>query len=252
MAGHETTSTFLTWTLYRLATNLEVQRKLRDEIHAARRRATEHNGDDELGADDLMALPYLDAVVREVGRLDPPVASTVRMCTNDDVLPLSQPFTTPDGKTHDSMAIKKGQGIFISIAAYNSSPAIFGDDAHVFRPERWAELDARKATDNVQTTGVWSPLLTFLAGPRSCIGYKFALLELKACVSPFTRALTTRSQGHAQCLVGHRGPLHVCAQRRRDADRAPCRARLAPAHQGRGGSGLPLAARHHARSGRVE
>lgn len=38
--------------------------------------------------DDLNSLPYLDAVVREVLRLYPPVSSTLRVATKDDVVPL--------------------------------------------------------------------------------------------------------------------------------------------------------------------
>lgn len=61
LAGHETTSTSLTWTLWTLSRYPEVQTKLRAEIRDARKKAKD-NGTDEIESDDLNALPYLDAV----------------------------------------------------------------------------------------------------------------------------------------------------------------------------------------------
>ena len=180
LAGHETTSTLLTWTLHRLSTRPDVQSRLRDEIRGARDQIA-RDGRGEFEADELNALPYLDAVTREVSRLDPPVSMTVRESAVDDVIPLSAPIRARDGSTHDAVPIKKGQIILIPIAAYNRDTAIFGDDANEFRPERW--LESTKVADGQHTVGVWSPLLTFLAGPRSCIGYRFAILELKALLS---------------------------------------------------------------------
>lgn len=51
LAGHETTSTSLTWTLWRLAQNAGVQDKLRKEVRAAKRLAKEQ-GRDEIGSDE--------------------------------------------------------------------------------------------------------------------------------------------------------------------------------------------------------
>lgn len=62
IAGHHTTSNALSRILHLLAQNPEVQSKLRQEIIEARA-----GGD--LPYDELMALPYLDAVVRESLRL---------------------------------------------------------------------------------------------------------------------------------------------------------------------------------------
>lgn len=51
--------------------------------------------------DELNALPYLDAVVRETLRIHSPVPSTLRVAVKDDILPLSTPVTDKNGKVHE-------------------------------------------------------------------------------------------------------------------------------------------------------
>jgi cytochrome P450 len=53
--------------------------------------------------DELMELPYLDAVVRETLRLHAPVPSTVRVAMKDDILPVDTPFTDKYGVVHDGI-----------------------------------------------------------------------------------------------------------------------------------------------------
>jgi cytochrome P450 len=53
--------------------------------------------------DELNALPYLDAVVRETLRIHAPVASTMRVATADDILPLSEPIKDRNGNILDSI-----------------------------------------------------------------------------------------------------------------------------------------------------
>lgn len=50
---------------------------------------------------------------------------------------------------------------------------IWGDDAEEFRPERW-DSPPSAATG---IPGVWGNVLSFLGGPRACIGYRFGLVE---------------------------------------------------------------------------
>lgn len=64
-AAMDTTSGALARTLFLLSQNQEVQAKLRAEI----RDAYERSGTDRLGYDELVALPYLDAVCRETLRM---------------------------------------------------------------------------------------------------------------------------------------------------------------------------------------
>ncbi|KAL8279020.1 hypothetical protein RQP46_008689 [Phenoliferia psychrophenolica] len=174
VAGHETTATSLTWTLYRLARCHDVQTKLRTEIREARRTAKEA-GQDEISHNELHALPYLDAVVRESLRIESPIPYTLRMVTADDIIPLSTPIRGRSGNMISGVPVKAGDRIDISISAVNFNKDVFGEDADQFRPERWLEAKSPNAG-----VGVYSGLMTFLAGPRSCIGYTFTISELKA------------------------------------------------------------------------
>ncbi len=61
----DTTSNALSLTLWRLAQNPKVQNILRNEILEAQ----EARGGGDIGYDDLVALPYLDAVCRETLRM---------------------------------------------------------------------------------------------------------------------------------------------------------------------------------------
>ena len=80
IAGHETTSTAMSWTLFGLSQNQEAQRKLREELMTL---AT-----DDPTMDELKALPYLDMVIRESLRLYSPVPAVRREVANDTVLPM--------------------------------------------------------------------------------------------------------------------------------------------------------------------
>ncbi|TFK60962.1 cytochrome P450 [Pluteus cervinus] len=175
-AGHETTSTGTTWALYALCRDQEVQRKLREELLTV---PTENPSMDELNA-----LPYLDAVVRETMRVHAPVPSTIRIATRDDVLPLSKPFTDKKGRVQEGISIRKGQTIMIPILAMNRATWIWGDDAAEFRPERWESVPEAATV----IPGVWGNMLSFLGGPRACIGYRFSLVEMKALLFTLIRS----------------------------------------------------------------
>ncbi|KAF7792238.1 hypothetical protein EIP86_003274 [Pleurotus ostreatoroseus] len=73
----------------------DVQRKLRQELLSI--------STDMPTMDELMALPYLDMVVKETLRVHTPVPMTGRIATQDDRIPLNTPFTDRYGKVHDSI-----------------------------------------------------------------------------------------------------------------------------------------------------
>lgn len=176
VAGHETTSTSTTWALYALCLRPDIQTKLREELLTVQTETP--------SMDELMALSYLDAVVRETLRLHAPVPSTVRIAMKDDILPVDTPFTDKYGVVHNGIKVSKGDPIFIPILAINRSEAIWGADAKDFNPDRWASLPEVAS----QVPGVWGHLMTFLGGPRACIGYRFSLVEMKALLFTLIRA----------------------------------------------------------------
>ncbi|KAF7355909.1 Cytochrome P450 [Mycena venus] len=169
-AGTETTSSALNRIIHVLALHPDVQTKLRAEIMETK---------EILSHDELVALPYLDAVIRETLRLYPPITAMTRSVTQDCILPLSTPITGIDGRTMDAIAVPKGTERPTTIRTSG------GEDALEFNPERWRNGQARGVT--VRMSGVYGNMMTFVGGGRSCIGFKFVQLELKVVLSVLLR-----------------------------------------------------------------
>ncbi|KAH9946884.1 cytochrome P450 [Amylocystis lapponica] len=201
VAGHETTSTATMWCLYALTQAPAVQQKLREELLRV--------DTDAPDMDELNALPYLDAVVRETMRVHAPVPATHRVAARDDVVPLGTPVVDTRGQVHESIKIDKGQGIFISITAVNRAKALWGEDAFEFRPERWEKL----AGAMTGIPGVWAHLLSFLGGPRACIGYRFSLVEIKALLFTLVRAFEFELAVAPEDIVKRAGIVQLCLLR---------------------------------------
>ncbi|KXN81835.1 Cytochrome P450 4B1 [Leucoagaricus sp. SymC.cos] len=176
VAGHETTSNATTWALYALSLNPEVQTKLREELYTIQT--------DNPSMDELNSLQYLDFVVRETLRVHAPVPATMRIAVKDDVVPLGTPVVDKNGNVRDSILVQKGQSLFVPILAINRSEELWGPDAREFKPERWATVPECASA----VPGVWGNILTFLGGPRACIGYRFSLSEMKALLFTLVRA----------------------------------------------------------------
>ncbi len=132
--------------------------------------------DREIGYDELMNMEYLDAVCKESFRVKSAVPNTIRVARASGDVPLSKPYPSRKGtSTINSVHIPKGQEVFIPIQAINSDPAIWGPDAADYNPDRWLHLPT-----NAKQTGLPMHLMTFISGPRGCIGNRFALAEFKA------------------------------------------------------------------------
>ena len=87
----------MTWALFALTQNKQIQAKLRQEVSVV--------STDNPTMDDLNGLPYLDAVVRETLRLYPPVPNVLRAATKDDCIPLSKPLTDRKGIVHNEIRL---------------------------------------------------------------------------------------------------------------------------------------------------
>ncbi|KAJ7145531.1 cytochrome P450 [Mycena epipterygia] len=176
IAGHATTSAAISWALHGLSMNKGAQTKLRQELLAVLT--------DSPTLEELNALVYLDWVVKETLRVYPPVAYVTRTAVAEDILPLGAPYADSQGVSHNSLCIPKGTTVRVPISDVNTDPHLWGDDAGVFRPERWEKVP--EAVNAIP--GVWANLLTFLAGPHNCIGFRFSLAEQKALLFVLIRA----------------------------------------------------------------
>ncbi|TFK81801.1 cytochrome P450 [Polyporus arcularius HHB13444] len=191
LAGMDTTSNALSRILHLLAQNPSVQDKLRTELGAATA-----GGTADLDYDGLMNLPYLDAVCRETLRVYAPVTATGRMATKDLVLPLSAPVRGRDGRMISELVVQEGTVVIAHFQASNSSKELWGEDAEEWKPGRWLE-PLPPALDDARLPGVYSNLMTFSGGVRSCIGFKFSQLEMKVVLAvlltSFSFELTDKS-----------------------------------------------------------
>ena len=109
--------------------------------------------------------------------LRPILCLIVFKAAEDDVLPLSEPIVTAKGQTVSSFSISKGTAVTVPIRCINRSEAFWGPDAKEFNPERWLDESA----DGLRMKEVQGHrhLLTFVDGPRTCLGKGFALAEFK-------------------------------------------------------------------------
>ncbi|KAI9248114.1 cytochrome P450 [Helicostylum pulchrum] len=160
-AGHETTSVSLSWCLWLLAQNQQIQDDLREEV-----RTLFQDNDETPTYEEINSLPLLNNVVRETLRLIPAVPMTSRISRVATAL---GPYAVPAGTR-----------IMICPIATHHSKDIWGEDAEVFNPSRW---------EKSEQLGNAYQYMPFLAGGRQCIGYKFALVEFKVLLALLIRNL---------------------------------------------------------------
>ncbi|PWY91980.1 cytochrome P450 [Aspergillus sclerotioniger CBS 115572] len=165
-AGHETTSSALQWCIYALSKHPDVQTRLREEIRANLPSISIDNPD-PISATTIDSLPYLNAVCNEVFRFYPSVPITIRIANRDTSLA--------------GHPIQKGMSIHIVPAMINHDKTLWGPDADQFNPDRW--LGPGRANTGGATSNY--SFLTFLHGPRSCIGQGFAKAELACLLAAF-------------------------------------------------------------------
>lgn len=163
-AGHETTSSAFQWAIYALCKHPEMQTRLREEIRANLPPISKEDPT-PASASAVDALPYLNAFCNEVLRYYPPVRITVREAARD---------TTIVGAP-----IPKGTILLLAPEVINHSPQFWGRDADEFNPERWMG-PGRANTGGADSNYAF---MTFIHGPRSCIGQGFAKAELACLVA---------------------------------------------------------------------
>ncbi|KAJ6519125.1 cytochrome P450 [Mycena sanguinolenta] len=181
-AGTDTTSTAVSRALQELAIHPEIQAQLREEVT----KAAVHG---DLDYDTLCSLPLLEAVCRETLRMYPPAITSSRQAQvpfyhalEDAVLPLERPMMGLDQTPITEIFVPAGTIVHIGIKAANTNCAIWGPDAREWKPARWL-TPLPQAVMDAQIPGIYTRLMTFIGGPRGCIGFKFAEMSMKVLLA---------------------------------------------------------------------
>ncbi|CAG8775193.1 7157_t:CDS:2 [Cetraspora pellucida] len=161
IAGHETTSTTLSWALYFLAKNPDIQDHLRKEILDIFPDRDYHPTFDQ-----IEQLKYSECILKEILRIVPPVPLLIRTNVKDEMF--------------NGYFIPKETPLTIPVYAIQHDPSIWGDDAEHFNPFRWLNPEIKSKIANCN-------FMPFGAGPRSCLGMKMAHLEFKAILAVIIR-----------------------------------------------------------------
>ena len=170
-AGHETTANTLTWTWYSLSQHPDVETALQAELKRVL------NGRSPTAA-DLPALPYTDAVLKEVLRMYPAVFVTSREPQEDARV--------------GAHRVPKGRTILISPYVTHHDARWF-DEPDAFKPERWlGDLEKRLPKFAYYPFG---------GGPRICIGNGFAMMETRLLLATIAqRRRLALEPGHRVAL----------------------------------------------------
>ncbi|XP_067154090.1 cytochrome P450 4V2 isoform X1 [Apteryx mantelli] len=157
--GHDTTAAAMNWVLYLLGHNPEAQKKVHrelDEVFGTSERP--------VTMEDLKKLRYLECVVKEALRLFPSVPLFARTLREDCYI--------------KGYRIPKGTNVLVITYALHRDPEIFPEPEE-FRPERFFPENCRGRHPFAY--------VPFSAGPRNCIGQRFAQMEEKALLALILR-----------------------------------------------------------------
>jgi retinoid hydroxylase len=153
-AGHETTSSLMSWLLFELGNSPQWRQKLRDEQQQVM-------GNEPISMTNLRQLPNMSNAIKEGERLYPPAFVISRMATEDI--------------EYGGYLIPAGWYVCIFPMLTHLLPEIY-QDPDLFDPDRFApprEEDKKQAYS----------LIGFGGGVHSCIGVELAQMEMKIILS---------------------------------------------------------------------
>ncbi|EIN05687.1 cytochrome P450 [Punctularia strigosozonata HHB-11173 SS5] len=186
VAGFETVGNTTNYGLYELARNPDIQRKLFAEVSQVLEPMFEDENQPGFDYAKLNAMPYLNAFVKEVLRVHSPVSYGLFQARVDDVIPLSNPIPTPNGPVKQ-VPISAGQRIFVALDGANHHPDIWGTDVDEFKPERWLIADPAEIRPEQRIGGPYDNIASFGGGPKTCLGWRFAVVELQSFLAVLVR-----------------------------------------------------------------
>ncbi|KAI7725332.1 hypothetical protein M8C21_029680 [Ambrosia artemisiifolia] len=155
-AGHGTISLLLSWLTLVLGIHTEWQEKAREEVQ-------EVFGNQNPTSEGIARLKKMGMIINETLRLYPPGISTTRKVLKETRV--------------GNLVLPSNLNIQIPALALHLDPGIWGEDAHLFRPERFSEGIANAVNNN---PGAFLP---FGYGPRICVGSNFVMNEAKITLS---------------------------------------------------------------------
>ena len=175
VAGFETTSLVLSWALYYIANNPGVQEKLFREID-------EHLKGEAPSIESLKSLKYLNCVLNETLRIQPPVHLIPKINTQDTTL-------------GDGVRVPKGTIALVSVYGVHRNPECW-EAPEIFDPERFMSRSEKNA----------KAFLPFALGLHTCLGSHLAMLELRLalvaiCQKFKLEAVTKDVQAFARVLL---------------------------------------------------
>ncbi|XP_037911588.1 probable cytochrome P450 6a14 isoform X2 [Hermetia illucens] len=153
IAGFETSSATLQFCFYELASNPDIQDKLRHHINEV---LEKHDG--KLTYEAVMDMKYLDQVINETLRKNPPFGMLSRETTLNYKIPGTD------------CILEKGTSLHIPIYAIHHDPEFYPNPSK-FNPDNFSE----EAVKNRHPIA----FLPFGAGHRACIGVRFGMMQVK-------------------------------------------------------------------------
>lgn len=166
LAGSDTTAGAIRSILLLIMTNARVYTKLQTEIDkAVQDGLAPAAGEGIIAIAQTKQLPYLQAVIREALRIQPPIANVFAR----DVPPGGDTLTV----NGESIFLPGGTSVGYSSFSMQRNEYIYGSDAKAFRPERWFEPDAAKLAAMTRTSD-----LMFGHGKWQCLGKHVAQIEI--------------------------------------------------------------------------
>lgn len=158
-AGHETSSSMISFTFWQLATHPEVQERCKKEIDAHFSKFDIH----EMEEEHFHGLTYVKQVLNESLRCYPPVRLVIR-CAEETV-------EMPSGYT-----VPKGTNIFVNILALHRNPKVW-EQPDVFNPDRFSDQNLKQTFPENGPISLRYAFAPFILGTRNCIGKDFAFNE---------------------------------------------------------------------------